>query len=178
MFRRREERVLGTVVLKEIIRPFDGAKRRLFRKVQTLERLAYMPQILLGVCALVWLYPALRPQGFTQHILDQYARDRMRLPGDYRMLSWVSWGAFSVQLCLSIVWTLIRAFQIPGNQRLVDAGLSLVGAGCYIWWGHFLLRTPQRFRERWPRLPEWTVKTFGVALLLIAGWLLYSLIRR
>ena len=137
----------------------------------------YVPQLLLGLFALVWLYPALRPKGFTEHILDQYSRDHMRSPDDYRMLSRVGWGGFSFLLCVALGWTLIRAFQIPVNQRVLNAVSFLVFAGCYIWLGYLLLRKPEQFRERWPRMPEWAVKSFGVALLLMAVFWVYLFIR-
>ncbi len=139
---------------------------------------AYVPQLLIGLFAFFWLYPALRPQSFTEHMLDQYSRDHMRFPGDYRIVSRVSWGVFSFLLCVALSWTLVRAFQIPVNQRVFDAVLFLVGAGCYVWWAYLLLRRPQHFRERWPEIPEWALKSFGVVLLLIAVLWVYLFIRQ
>lgn len=148
-----------------------------FRQEQIVATSPYIPQLLIGIFALFWLYPALRPKSFTEHMLAQYARDHIRLPNHYQMLSRFSWGVFAFLLCVALSWTIIHALQVPVNQRLFEAVIFLVFAGCYVWWGYLLLRKPQQFRERWPRMPEWAVKSFGVVLLLVAVLWTYLFLR-
>jgi hypothetical protein len=141
----------------------------LHRSVQN--RSMLVPGIIFAAVALMALYAALRPEQYTRYFLTEWQRER--ISGNLRGLSLTGWGifVFCVVVAIGFGWrTAIRPYSTP-----LEAGMLLIFALAWLWWGIDLLLRPESFikraNARWPR---WLVKAFGLILLLGAVGFAYE----
>jgi hypothetical protein len=140
----------------------------------------FVAEIVLAALSLVWLYLALSPERFVRHLLDERSRSRVRFPEDLRSLSRLGWVLFTVLMGFAVVSTVLRLLHIAVhvNQNKLEAFIFLGFTVVYTLSGTYLFKLPGKYRERIPEVPEWAVKTFGIALLMLGIFSLYFCILR
>ena len=125
-----------------------------------------VPGIIVAAVALMALYAALRPEQYTRYFLAEWQRER--ISSNLRGLSLTGWGIF----VFCVVATIGFAFRsaIRPYSTLLQAGMFLIFALAWLWWGIGLLLRPDSFiRRANARLPLWVVRVFGIVLLLGAA---------
>jgi FtsH-binding integral membrane protein len=140
----------------------------------------FVAEIVLALFSVVWLYLALRPEQFVRHLLDERSRSRVRFPEDSKSLSRLGWVLFILLMGLAVVSTVLRLLHttVDVNQNKLDAFIFLCFTVVYALSGTYLFKRPDKYRERIPEVPEWAVRVFGIALLLLATFSLYMCILR
>jgi hypothetical protein len=138
----------------------------------------WVPLLLLAAFACVGLIAALRPQAFTRYFLAEY--QRKALSGQLKFVSAFGWMFLSGSVLLFIA--LIFQSELNFLTPIVGPLLFLVCAAACLWWGIWLVRTPDSFLKRatgpLSRLPVWGVRAFGSVLLVGAIGFLYGFVTR
>jgi len=138
----------------------------------------WVPLLLLAAFACVGLIAALRPEAFTRYFLAEY--QRKALSGQLNFVSTFGWVFFSgsVMLLIALIFQSELSFLAPIMAPL----LFLVCAAAYLWWGIWLVRSPDSFLKRatgpLSRLPAWCVRAFGSVLLVGSIGFLYGFVSR
>jgi hypothetical protein len=132
--------------------------------------------LIFGLVGCMGLFAALRPETYARYFLAEY--QRRALSGNFRGLSFTGWIIFSV--CTIAIVVLPFGSKLNFLAPLFTPLFFLVCTAAYLWWGIGLVRKPEsslkRAMEPWNRLPAWTVRVFGVLLLLGAVGFLYGFI--
>ena len=132
-------------------------------------------QILFALVGLMGLYAALRPEQYARYFLAQSQRER--ISGNLKALSLTGWGIFI--FCIVVVVGIALQGLIRPYGAVLDAGLFLVIALAWLWWGiSLLLRSDSFLRRANARLPLWVIKIFGIVLLLGAAEFGYEFVVR
>jgi uncharacterized protein YhhL (DUF1145 family) len=132
-------------------------------------------EILFALVGLMGLYAALRPEQYARYLLAR--RQRERISGNFKALSLTGWGIFI--FCIVVVVGIVLQGLIRPYGAVLEAGLFLVVALAWLWWGISLLLRPDSFiRRANARLPLWVIKIFGIVLLLGAGKFVYEFVVR
>jgi hypothetical protein len=138
----------------------------------------WVPLLLLAAFACIGLIAALWPEAFTRYFLAEYQRNA--LSGQLNYVSTFGWVFF----CSSVLVFTAFIFHSELNvlAPIVVALLFLACAAAYLWWGIWLVRSPDSFLKRAPgplsRLPVWAVRAFGSVLLVGAIGFLYGFVIR
>jgi uncharacterized protein YhhL (DUF1145 family) len=123
-------------------------------------------QIIIAVVGLMGLYAALRPEQYARYLLAE--KQRPTTSHELKVLSLTGWGIFAfgvIAVCGIALQGVIRPYG-----AVLDAGLFLVCALAWLWWGMSLLLRPDSFTKRANRrLPHWVIRIFGTVLLLGAA---------
>jgi hypothetical protein len=128
--------------------------------------------------ACVGLIAALRPGASIYYFFTE--SQRKALSGQLKFISAFGW----VFLCGSVLMAIIPFFgsELKFLAAIVGPLLFLVCAAAYLWWGIWLVRSPDSFLKRatgrLSRLPIWCVRAFGSGLLVGAIGFLYGFVRR
>lgn len=136
------------------------------------------PLLIFALVGCLGLFAALRPGEYTRYFLAESQRNA--LSGNLKAVSLTGWGIFGV--CIVVVIAI--AFHSKWNvlAPVFRPLFFLVCAGAYLCWGVALLRNPESFLKRasepWSRLPVWTVRGFGLLLLVGAAGFLYGFLAR
>lgn len=129
--------------------------------------------LLIAVMGLMGLYAALRPEQYARYFLAKW--QRRRVSGQFNVLSWTGWGIFvlcTVAALVVVIRTTIRPYGV-----VLEAGMFLVFAIAWLWWGMSLLLRPDAFITRTnARLSLWVVRMFGTVLVLGAASFGYEFI--
>lgn len=134
--------------------------------------------LLFAVFACVGLVAALRPETYTRYFLAEY--QRKALSDHLWFVSAFGWVFF----CFSVLFFVAFSFKIEWNflAPIVGPLLFLVCAAAYLWWGIWLVRSPNSFLKHatgpLKRLPVWCVRAFGFVLLVGAIGFLYGFASR
>lgn len=138
----------------------------------------WVPLILLAAFACVGLITALWPEAFIRYFLAEYQREN--LSGQLRFVSALGWVFLSGSVLLFVA--LIFQSELNFLAPIVGPLLFLVCAAAYLWWGIWLVRSPDSFLKRatgpLSRLPVWSVRAFGSVLLVGAIGFLYGFVSR
>lgn len=134
--------------------------------------------LLLVAFACVGLIAAFQPEAFTRYFLAEYQRKAMS--GKLKFVSAFGWVFLSGSVLLFIVF--IFHTKLNFLAPILGPLLFLVCGAAYLWWGVWLVRSPDSFLTRTTgplsRLPTWCVRAFGSVLLVGAIGFLYGFVSR